>query len=238
MAKNSAIEWTDGTWNPWYGCIKVSPGCRNCYMYREQKQYGGNPYDVRRSKTRFQEPLKWQDGRAIFTCSWSDFFLDKAGSWRPEAWEIIQQTPRHTYLILTKRPERIEAHLPEGWPWPHVWLGVSIESRAYLWRADVLRRIPAAGRFLSLEPLLEDLGPLDLRGISWVIVGGESGPTPRPMAPEWIRSIRDQCVAAHVPFFFKQWGGRDRAKGGRELDVRTWNERPWKTPHADQGCDS
>jgi protein gp37 len=129
MAKNSAIEWTDGTWNPWYGCIKVSPGCRNCYMYREQKQYGGNPDDVRRSKTRFQDPLKWGDSRTIFTCSWSDFFIDKADPWRPEAWEIIRQTPRHTYLVLTKRPERIEDQLPMTWPWAHVYLASASNPR-------------------------------------------------------------------------------------------------------------
>ncbi len=227
MSDRSAIEWTDSTWNPWYGCIKISPGCQDCYMYRDQKRYGGNPYDVRRSKTRFRDPLKWQDGRRIFTCSWSDFFIDKADQWRPEAWEIIRQTPRHTYLILTKRPQRIVDELPEGWPWRHVWLGVSIESRAYLWRADVLRSIPAAGRFLSLEPLLEDLGTLDLTGINWVICGGESGREPRPMAAEWVRSIRDQCIGAGVPFFFKQWGGSDKAKGGRILDGRTWDETPW-----------
>jgi protein gp37 len=226
MGDDTPIEWADATWNPWYGCIKISLGCRHCYMYREQKRYGGNPYDIKRSKTRFQDPLKWQDGRTIFTCSWSDFFIDKADPWRPEAWEIIRQTPRQTYLILSKRPERIEDHLPPGWPWPHVWLGVSIESRAYLWRADALRKIPAARRFLSLEPLLEDLGRLDLTGINWVIVGGESGPTARPMAPSWVRSIRDQCGAAGVPFFFKQWGGRTAKAGGRLLDGRTWDEKP------------
>jgi protein gp37 len=226
MAKNSPIEWTDATWNPWYGCTKVSPGCRDCYMYREQKQYGGNPYDVRRSKTRFQDPLKWGDGRTILTCSWSDFFIDKADPWRPEAWEIIRQTPRHTYLVLTKRPECIEDQLPIPWPWAHVYLGVSIESQAYLWRADVLRGIPAATRFLSCEPLLEDLGTLDLSGVGWVIVGGESGPTARPMEASWVRSIRDQCVAADVPFFFKQWGGRTPKAGGDLLDGRRWQEKP------------
>jgi protein gp37 len=229
MGKTSAIEWTDATWNPWYGCIKVSAGCRNCYMYRQQQRYGGNPSDVRRSKTRFYGPMKWADGREIFTCSWSDFFIDTADPWRPEAWDIIRQTPHHTYLMLTKRPERIKDHLPMIWPWAHVYLGVSIESQAYLWRADVLRGIPAAIRFLSCEPLLEDLGTLDLSGIGWVIVGGESGPTVRPMAASWVRSIRDQCVAAGVPFFFKQWGGRTPKAGGNMLDGRCWHEKPVRT---------
>jgi protein gp37 len=226
VGKISPIEWTDATWNPWYGCIKISPGCQHCYMYRDQKRYGGNPFDVSRSKTCFRDPLTWVDGRDVFTCSWSDFFIGKADPWRPEAWEIIQQTPQHTYTVLTKRPERIADHLPADWPWPHVWLGVSIESPAYLWRADLLREIPATIRFLSCEPLLEDLGTLDLTGIGWVIVGGESGPTPRPMEVSWVRSIRDQCVAAGVPFFFKQWGGRTSKAGGDLLDGRRWHEKP------------
>jgi protein gp37 len=229
MGHRSNIEWTQATWSPWYGCTKVSPGCRDCYMYREQRQYGGTPADVRRSKTRFQDPLEWWDGRVIFTCSWSDFFIDRADAWRPEAWEVIRQTPRHTYLILTNRPERVAAHLPEGWPRPHVWLGVSIESRAYLWRAEVLRRLPSAGRFLSLEPLLGDLGALDLTGIGWAIVAGP-GRRPRPLAPEWVRSLRGQYLAAGVSFFFKQRGGSDPAKGGRQLDGRTWDETPWQPP--------
>jgi protein gp37 len=228
MGATTLIEWADSTWNPWYGCRKISPGCRDCYMYREQNRYGGNPNEVRRSKTRFHDPLTWLDGRAIFTCSWSDFFIDRADPWRPEAWEIVRQTPRHTYLILSKRPERIAAQLPDRWPWSHVWLGVSIESRAYLWRHEVLRELPAAGRFLSCEPLLEDLRALDLSGIGWVIAGGESGPAARPMHPGWVRSIRDQCVAAGVPFFFKQWGGRTPKAGGQLLDGRTWVERPWE----------
>jgi protein gp37 len=226
MGATTGIAWTQSTWNPWYGCTKISPGCKNCYMYRDQRQYGGNPFEVRRSKTTFREPLRWKDGRRIFTCSWSDFFIDQADLWRPEAWEVIRQTPRHSYLVLTKRPERIKEHLPKGWPWPHVWLGVSIESRAYLWRADVLRRIPVVGRFLSLEPLLEDLGTIDLTGIGWVIVGGESGRQPRLMAPEWVRSIRNQCLAADIPFFFKQWGGSKRDKGGHELEGRLWQQVP------------
>jgi protein gp37 len=227
MGKGTSIEWADSTWNPWYGCVKVSPGCQHCYMYQWAERAGKNPRQVTRSKTRFREPLQWSDGQSIFTCSLSDFFIDQADPWRPEAWEIIRQTPQHTYLILTKRPERIREHLPAGWPFPHVWLGVSIESPAYLWRADVLQTVPAAGRFLSCEPLLADLGRLDLSGIGCVIVGGESGPTHRPIVPAWVQSIRDQCVGADVSFFFKQWGGRTAKAGGQVLDGRTWDETPW-----------
>jgi protein gp37 len=147
--------------------------------------------------------------------------LHQDQSWLPR----LLHVPRAK--AVWREPQRIVDHLPEGWPWPHAWLGVSIECREYLWRADILRSIPAAGRFLSLEPLLEDLGTLDLTGIGWVIVGGESGRNPRPMRAEWVRSIRDQCLAAGVPFFFKQWGGSDKAKGGRILDCQTWDDTPW-----------
>src|SRR5262245_3459174 len=195
-------------------------------MYRDKQRYGQDPGRVvRASPHTFTAPVRWAPDR-VFTCSWSDFFIAQADAWRPEAWEMIRQTPRPTYLILTKRPERIAMHLPEGWPWPRVGVGGSIESRAYRWRMDVLRTIPAARRFRSIEPLLEELGMLDLCGIGLGTVGGEFGPRARPMDANWVRSIRDQCVAAGVPFFFKQWGGSSRGKGGHELDGRLWNERP------------
>lgn len=158
MGDNSAIEWTDATWNPWMGCRKVSPGCKNCYMFREQKQYGNDPNLVRRSKTKFNEPLKWKDPRKIFTCSWSDFFIEEADAWRDEAWEIIRKTPQHIYQILTKRPERITKCLPEYWNeikrW--VWLGVSVENQKTAnERIPIMLDTPAYIRFLSCEPLLE-----------------------------------------------------------------------------------
>lgn len=206
MSGKSKIEWTEATWNPWHGCHKVSPGCKNCYMFREKKQYGQNPDVVVRSKTTFSAPLKWKEPKLIFTCSWSDWFIEEADAWRDEAYDIIRATPRHTYQILTKRIERAAGRLPDNPPLPNVWLGVSVESRAYKYRIDLLHQTPAAIRFLSLEPLLEDLGELDLGGIDWVIVGGESGPGARPMHPEWVRSIQRQCAAAGVAFFFKQWG--------------------------------
>ena len=205
MSENTGIEWTNSTWNPWHGCHKVSPGCKFCYMYREKHRYGQDPNVVNRSKTKFTEPLKWIEPRMVFTCSWSDWLIEEADPWREQAYEIIRMTERHTYQILTKRPERAAGRVPVP-PFPNIWWGVSVENRATLHRIDTLRTIPAALRFLSLEPLLEDLGELNLSGIDWVIAGGESGMAARPAPPEWFRSIRDQCQAAGVPFFFKQWG--------------------------------
>lgn len=229
MGKISAIEWTDATWNCWHGCEKVSPGCAHCYMYRDKTRYGQNPMVVMRSKpSTFNAPLRWHAPARVFTCSWSDFFIAAADDWRGDAWEIIRATPHLTYQILTKRPERIATRLPSDWGngWPHVWLGVSVENARWQHRIDVLRAIPAAERFLSLEPLLGPLPALTLAGISWVIVGGESGPKARPMRPEWVRDIRDQCREQTVPFFFKQWGGTNTKKAGRLLDGQTWDEYP------------
>lgn len=236
MAKTSAIEWTQATWNPWRGCHKVSAGCKNCYMFRDQTRYGNDPNVVVRSKTTFNDPLKWAKDpngpRLVFTCSWSDFFIKEADMWRGEAWEIITRTPEITYQILTKRPERIAGNRPylfRTMP-SNVWLGISVETADEWDRADALRPSGALVNFLSLEPLL---GPLPyipfLPWWKWVIVGGESGPNARPMKPEWVRSIRDQCIEVGVPFFFKQWGGNRKINGvwgGRELDGRTWDEMP------------
>jgi len=226
MGKTSEIEWTEATWNPWHGCQKVSPGCAHCYMYREKKQYGQDPAKIVRSKTTFHAPLGWSESKLVFTCSWSDFFLEEADVWRGEAWEIIHSTPHHTFQILTKRPERIAANLPAGWPWPNVWLGVSVENPRFYWRISTLNKTPAILRFLSLEPLLTPMPNLPLDGISWVIVGGESGPQCRPIAPDWVSGIRVQCIEAGIPFFFKQWGGRNKKSNGRTLDGRIWSEMP------------
>lgn len=229
MGDNSAISWTDSTWNPFMGCRKVSAGCKFCYMYRDMAKYGRDPLTVVRSKTKFDEPLKWADPRKVFTCSWSDWFIEEADPWRDEAWDIIRRTPQHTYQILTKRPERILDHLPCDWGegWPNVWLGVSVEDQAAAdKRIPLLLAVPTRVRFLSCEPLLGALvlrtrddfsdyghGPRRLgmsnnaaqsAGIHWVIVGGESGPTRREMDMAWARSIRDQCVSAGVPLWFKQ----------------------------------
>jgi protein gp37 len=226
MAHRSAIEWTEGTWNPWHGCKKVSPGCAHCYMYRDKKRYGQDPTTVLRGKTTFDAPLRWSEPRMIFTCSWSDFFIESADPWRQAAWEIIKATPQHTYQILTKRPERVARHLPAGWPFANVWLGVSVENPFFYSRINYLREVPVGIRFLSLEPLLAAMPSLPLDGISWVIVGGESGPGCRPMKPEWVRQIREQCSNADVPFFFKQWGGARKDISGRKLDGKFWNGMP------------
>jgi len=230
VAEQSGIEWTDATWNPWRGCTKVSRGCDLCYMYREQVRYGRDPAVVVRSKTTFDDPLKWQTPRVVFTCSWSDWFHEVADAWRPAAWEIIERTPQHTYLILTKRQGRMLRHLPWsafGDPWPNVWLGVSVEDQEAAFRVRQLRTIPAAVRFISAEPLLGPLA-LDLTGIHWLIAGGESGPGFRAMELDWARGLRDACTGSGVKFFLKQLGGWPDKRGGGKalLDERRWTERP------------
>jgi protein gp37 len=230
MADKSAIEWTDATWNPWMGCEKVSPGCAHCYMFREQKQYGSDPTVVRRSRTKFRDPLRWSDPRLVFTCSWSDWFHPGADPWREEAWEIIRATPHLTYQILTKRPELIEERLPADWGdgYENVWLGVSIENSRFTWRADALRGVPAELRFISAEPLVGSLfensgnrRPLELEDIDWLIVGGESGPGSRRLDLDWAIELMRACDKSGTAFFMKQLGtvlarelgDRDR-KGG------------------------
>lgn len=230
MGQATKIEWTDATWNPWHGCIKLTPGCAKCYMYRQKRAYGQDPREVVRSKTSFRDPLKWDDPRLVFACSWSDWFIAEADPWRDEAWDVIRRCPHHTFQILTKRPERIRPCLPRDWPLANVWLGVSAEDPKHgLPRIDILRGIPAVTRFVSFEPLLEDLGAINLHGIHWVIVGGESGPDYRSTRPEWVDGVFAQCQAAGIPFFFKQWGGTrhiDGAWGGRTYRNRTWNDHP------------
>ena len=236
MGEHSKIEWCRSTQNFWYGCHKVSPGCLNCYVYRDMPRYGRDPSVVTRSKTTFYDPLRWEDPHHIFTCSWSDFFIKEADPWRDEAWDIIRQTPQHIYQILTKRPQRILDNLPSDWPLANVGLGVTVENRRHGFpRIEILRNIPAEVRFLSAEPLLEDLGRVNLKGIDWVIVGGESGPKGRRMDTAWAHHLRDQCVKANLPFFFKQWGHYDengnsvgKKKAGRLLDGREWNQMPRK----------
>lgn len=225
MGDRTSIAWTHRTWNPWHGCVKISPGCKHCYMYTEKKQYGQDPMLVVRSKTKFREPLKWQrelerreaaglplDQNLVFTCSWSDWFIDIADAWRDEAYGIIQLAHHMTFQILTKRSNRIAGRFPSGLA--NVWLGVSVEDRPRLSRIDHLRDVEAF-RFLSLEPLLEDLGTLDLRGIGWVIVGGESGPGRRANEVAWVCSIVDQCRAAGVPVFVKQDSALKPGQQGR-----------------------
>jgi protein gp37 len=314
MGLNTKINWADNTWNPWQGCHRVSSGCDNCYMHREKLFHKQDPTIVIRSKDKtFYSPLKWNEPARVFVCSWSDFFIEEADSWRIEAWEIIRKQKHLMFIIPTKRPERILDCLPKGWDdgWPNVCLMVSTEDQeAADKRISQLRKIPAAYRGISAEPLL---GPIDfnrwisdkikcshcgqavsmgnltellyhkdipheplknessqalniinpppkskcINSIDWIIVGGESGPHARAIYPDWARQIRDDCQAAGLPFFFKQWGewvdffdapiAPDNFKGqtiyykedhiklyrlgkktaGRLLDGREWNETPW-----------
>lgn len=235
MGDTSHIGWTEATWNPWYGCTKISPGCKFCYMYREMQRYGRDPFTVQRSKTTFNAPLKWKEPRMVFTCSWSDFFIEAADEWRPEAWEIIKKTPHLTYQILTKRPELINARLPNDWAYGYanVWLGVSVESNEYIQRLDELQNVQAAVYFASLEPLLAhiSISPY-LRGMTriqraldWVIVGGESG-SDRQCQVEWITDIVDQCRDFKTPVFVKQDSGPKAGQQGRIPDSHWVQEFP------------
>lgn len=227
MGERTGISWTQHSWNPWHGCARVSPGCDHCYMFADKIKYGQDPKTVVRSKTTFEAPLKWKDPARVFTCSWSDFFIAQADDWREDAWNVIRFTPHLTYQILTKRPARIAAHLPHDWPLDNVWLGVSIESPTYLYRADVLRGIPAALRFLSLEPLLDDVAAgLNLNGIGWVIVGGESGANRRPFSLVWLERIAAVCDAAGVPLFVKQDAAFKPGQQGRIPDALWRHEFP------------
>lgn len=239
----SAIEWTDVVWNPTTGCDRISPGCDRCYaltlskrlkaMGKPKYQNDGDPrtsgpgFGVTTHPTALAAPLTWRRPRRVFVNSMSDLFHAKVPeAFVKEVFQVMAATPQHSYQVLTKRPIRA-ARLAESLPWPtNVWLGTSIENKDYIWRASELREIPAAVRFLSLEPLLGPLRNLDLTGIGWVIVGGESGQGARKMEPAWPESIRDQCLAAGVPFFFKQWGGRTPKAGGRLLGGRTWDQMP------------
>jgi len=234
MSEKSTIEWTDSTWNPVTGCTKVSPGCKNCYAETFAERWRGIPghpyeqgFDLRLWPDRLELPLTWKKPRTIFVNSMSDLFHEKVPlDFIRRVFGTMERASWHTFQILTKRSERLAELAPDlRWP-PNVWIGVSIETARYLQRADDLRKVQAAMRFLSLEPLLGPLGTLDLSGIQWVIVGGESGPGARPVEAEWVREIRKQCRAARVPFFFKQWGGVQKKRNGRLLDGREWNGMP------------
>lgn len=245
MSGTSSIEWTEATWNPTTGCDRISPGCDNCYaltlaarlkaMGQQKYQRDGDPrtsgpgFGVTCHPDELLSPARWKRPRLVFVNSMSDLFHPEVPElFIQQVWAAMQATPRHTYQVLTKRPHRMAAVLrriaPE--PLPNVWVGTSIESDRYVFRASQLCATPAAVRFLSLEPLLGPLPSLDLRGVDWVIVGGESGHGAREMDAAWAEDIRDRCVAARVPFFFKQWGGRTAKAGGRVLDGEEWDEMP------------
>ncbi|MEZ4296283.1 MAG: phage Gp37/Gp68 family protein [Polyangiaceae bacterium] len=245
MSDGSAIEWTDATWNPVRGCVKVSPGCKHCYAETFAERFRGVPghpyeqgFDLRLVPDKLYEPLRWARSRRIFVNSMSDLFQDGVpDGYARDVFEVMAVADWHIYQLLTKRAARMRS-LTRGFPRElvsaeHVWLGVSVEDRKYgLPRIDALRETPARVRFLSIEPLLEDVGEIDLHGIHWVIVGGESGPGARPMQEGWVVSIRDQCEAAGVPFFFKQWGGVIKSRRGRELQERTHDAYPDIAPAA------
>lgn len=229
MSESTGIEWTDATWNPWVGCHKISPACAHCYMYRDRIRYGQNPEVVLRTQDyTFNAPLRWKEPKKVFTCSWSDFFVEEADQWRADAYKIILDAPQHSYQILTKRPERItplDQHLISDQELK-VWMGTSVENRRFYWRIEKVQQVNARVRFLSIEPLLGRMIDLPLEGIHWVIVGGESGPKFRPLNLDWVREIRDLCQVAGVPFFFKQHSAFNPGTKGRLLDGREWNEFP------------
>ena len=234
VGDKSTIEWTDSTWNPVTGCSKVSPGCKNCYAERLAARLHamGNPryqngFEVTLHEDQLTLPLRWKQPRKIFVNSMSDLFHEAVpDDFILKAFKIMERADWHLFQILTKRADRL-AELASKLPWPdNVWQGVSVENVDYTGRIDSLLKVPAAVRFISVEPLLGPIPSLPLTGISWVIVGGESGPNHRPIEKGWVRGIRDQCRRAKVPFFFKQWGGTTPKAGGRSLDGRTWNEMP------------
>ncbi len=234
MSESSTIEWTNSTWNPVTGCTKVSQGCKHCYAERFAERFRGVPghpyeqgFDLRLWSDRLTLPLEWAEPRRIFVNSMSDLYHERVPvTFIRKVFNTMVRARWHTFQILTKRAKRLAA-LGPALPWrPNIWQGVSIENMDVAWRADELRKVPADLRFLSLEPLLGPLDDLDLTGIHWVIVGGESGTGARPIKKEWVRSLRDKCGREAVPFFFKQWGGSFKSKTGRELDGRFYDELP------------
>jgi protein gp37 len=242
MSDKTKIEWTDATWNPVRGCTKTSPGCLHCYAETFAERWRGIPghpfefgFDLRLVPDKLGDPLRWGAPRKIFVNSMSDLFHPGVpDDYILKVARVMVAANWHTYQILTKRADRMAALLKGKLRFAagesHIWWGVSVENRKHgLPRIDLLRCSPAAMRFLSIEPLLEDLGAFDLSGISWVIVGGESGPGARPMKAEWVRNLRRQCKAAKVAFFFKQWGGVRKSEAGRELDGRTYDAYPAQT---------
>ena len=234
MAANSSIEWTKSTWNPVTGCTKISPGCKHCYAERmalrlqamKQANYS-HGFKLTVHWQALDLPLKWRKPQTIFVNSMSDLFHDEVPlSFIREAFDVMRQASWHRFQVLTKRSERL-ASLNAELQWPeNVWMGVSVENARYSFRIQHLRSTGASLKFLSLEPLLGPLRHLDLSGMDWVIVGGESGPMARPMDGVWVTDIRDQCQQAGLPFFFKQWGGVRKRKTGRLLDGRTWDQVP------------
>jgi len=244
VSLDSAIEWTDATWNPVRGCTKVSDGCKHCYAETFAERFRGvkgHPYeqgfDLRLVTEKLAEPLRWRNPKMIFVNSMSDLFHENVpDDYVVAVANVMVAANWHTYQVLTKRSDRLRQLLKTSLRFAanqaHIWWGVSVENRKYgLPRIENLQNTDATMRFLSVEPLLEDLGKFDLSGIDWVIVGGESGPGARPMKKEWVVSVRDRCRCEGVPFFFKQWGGVRKSAAGRKLDGKTYDEFPQRVHH-------
>jgi protein gp37 len=236
MADRTGIEWTEATWNPVSGCSKVSPGCAHCYAERLSRRFGHTHHpwvpayeaeNVVMHPERLEQPLRWRRPRLIFVNSMSDVFHERVPlSFVSQVFDVMAEAEQHVFQILTKRHERL-AEIADELPWPeNVWIGVSIENNRWCVRADYIRRVPAAVRFISAEPLLGPLDRLDLTEIDWLIAGGESGPRHRSIDPVWVRALRDRCQQEGVAFFFKQWGGATSKSGGRRLDGREYSEMP------------
>jgi protein gp37 len=240
VADGSRIEWTQATWNPVTGCSKVSPGCAHCYAETFAERFRGVPghpyeqgFDLKLHPARLELPLRWKRPRLVFVNSMSDLFHeDVPVAYITAVFATMRMANQHIFQVLTKRADRLSQLAPLlEWP-ENVWMGVSIENRRFTWRADRLRMVNAAVRFISAEPLLGRLEDLDLHDIDWLITGGESGPHHRALNPDWARDLRDRCLAQGVAFFFKQWGGKTSKAGGRELDGTTWSQMPRTLPKA------
>lgn len=239
MGKKTDIPWTDHTYNPWIGCVKCSTGCLKCYTERDMKRYGKNFNIVKRTTDNtFNSPLKWKDNADVFTCSWSDFFIVQADAWRKDAWDIIKKTPHLRYLILTKRPERINDCLPTDWDfgrnYPHVWLGITIESVKYIDRIDSLAGTHLLNNhFISAEPLLDDISAelysklKEWDGIKWIIAGCESGTPARETKVQWVRNMRDICAKMSIKFFLKQMRNeKGELVAMPSIDGKVWKDKP------------
>jgi protein gp37 len=234
MSEHSRIEWTSASWNAVTGCDQVSPGCAHCYAKTFAERFRGVPghpyeqgFDLRLWPKRLELPLRWRKPKLVFVNSMSDLFHERVpDEYVAAVFDVMERAEQHVFQVLMKRHERL-AEIAPKLPWPeNVWMGVSIENRRFVHRADYLRHVPAAVRFVSAEPLLGSLEGLDLTDIHWLIAGGESGPRHRRVDADWVRELRDHCTAEGVAFFLKQWGGRTPKSGGRELDGRTWDEMP------------
>jgi protein gp37 len=240
MANSTSIEWTDATWNPVTGCTKISAGCNFCYAERFSERFRGTPghpfesgFDLTLRPERVEQPLRWRQPRMIFVNSMSDLFHKEIPrDFVSAVFDTMERADWHIYQVLTKRSSLMRKFINERYGTrkapAHIWLGVSVENRPATSRIEHLRKANAAVRFLSVEPLIAPVGQINLEGIHWVIVGGESGPRARPIDAKWVTSIRDQCIAARVAFFFKQWGGRSPKSGGRRLEGEEWSQLPFK----------